>query len=387
MPTLSTQVQQLLVEMPNLLLAPASGLCLAFALVATAIPGGAAARDAAIAQRQRNFDYSMEEKQKERERLAKVAESEDNAKVEAAKIKADVAKTTAQATRDKAPHVAQQAKSERQKTVTDSKTKSTVKVEKRRTKAAISVVDATLQGKLAKVDARERQEVGRAGETAKYAIKQQETAHQTTRFSNLQKHLDVMTGLNQQQTTTAEGAALSAEENTKATKRVTQSVFKLTTAMNLAQQANLDLVKQIGHYDRAMVNGELSIEKEQALQAAFLQTLQAERKLETVLATAQVQDRSQIHQDLMKDLAVENKAIDAALGGCSLETVEKLSGLIQAEIIQEQEKIQNLSKPEDIETAQNHLKSLQQRLTQITHISAEKAPNLTATSTAGKRPS
>ena len=361
MPSFATNLQRKLADIPNLFSIGHSAAVVFLGLLAAGLgKAGADINRKMLNQAKEIRENSARLKREQHERLTEQGKTEDLESVEIAKTTADSARHAAKIARMKAPIAIQKAKSKRREEVRKRKTESQVTVVKENTKADFSVVKEIEAGQISKVKARGQQEVKREHEQGMYAMKQQETTHETKRATNVQKHHDSMTDLNTKRADATQLAATSVEKNTVATNKVTQAVLRLNVASSAAHDSRLKLIKAMNEYDRALVNDNLTEDKEKALQVAYLENLPIERNLETQLAISKVNAESEDLQDIMVELAIGETSLNEALENCSPGTRAKLLKIHESEIPKEKAPIvQNTQKDQE--------QSIEQRLANLGH--------------------
>lgn len=272
-----------------------------------------------------------------------------------------------------APKIKEAAEKSNRKQIIEDQSKADLAVLRENKNTDIHVLRKKAQGSIAQTHAREQLEITRAEHDTKHGLREQDISHRTIMFSNLKTHLDTMTELTKTMAQSANTAKNSADSNTAQTVIGQQSVIKLTTAMDKAIEAYSNLQTALGDYDHQEAQGDAELVANQAIRIALLETMRAEKNMDSMIATSQIQDKLALKQAFKTDLAEKNKQLDAILGTYSLQTIAKLSELIQIELSAEQEKITTLTHPEDKDLCQAHLKKLSDMLDRVAVIQDEKA--------------
>lgn len=272
-----------------------------------------------------------------------------------------------------APKIKEAAEKSNRKQIIEDQSKADIAVLRENKNTDIHVLRKKAQGSIAQTHAREQLEITQAEHDTKHGLREQDISHRTIMFSNLKTHLDTMTALTKTMAQSADIARNFADSNTAQTVIGQQSVIKLTTAMDKATEAYSNLQAALGKYDHQGAQGDLELESNQAIRKALLETMSAENKIDSMIATSQIQDKLALKQAFKTDLAEKNKQLDAVLGTYSLQTIAKLSELIQIELSTEQQKITTLTHPEEKDLCQAHLQKLSDMLDRVKMIQIENA--------------
>lgn len=269
---------------------------------------------------------------------------------------------------ESAEYIQQRAETERAIRLKDQENKAKLDSIAARTQADVTVMQKKAEGEIRLVQTKGVQQVQRAQENTQYRLREQETEHKTSRIGNLQAHLDQMTQLNRELASSSDATALSAETNEESSHMTQQSITKLNLALNKALAAQQKLEKSLMEFDQTILQGELSAEKEAALHAALLESIQAEARIEKFIAISEVTHDSKLKQAFMQDVAQKHEEIDNLLATCSGATRKKLTELIELSIHQLNEKSTHLTDPDQIEECKQQLAALDEMRTKVKHL-------------------
>lgn len=296
-------------------------------------------------------------------------------KIDIAQQRAHIAETEKESAAKVKPLHAKEAEHKSETAITEDQSRSDIANIQAKTKAEINILRKKAEGIDKQTAARERQEIVRAEKNTDYALQQQETTHRTILFSNLQTHLEKMTELtkNLKETTdNTTGAARNYEENAQDT---LGSIEGLTEAMEDVIAVDLELQQALDDFDDTISVGQANAEKEHEIRQLLRQTISAEIKLETDIATTRIQHQSDLRLAFAKDLGEKNRSIDTKLSEYSHATLAKLSELVQNEIDIQQQEIEKLEDPEAIEACEAHLNKLLSFQKKVDTIALDKEEN------------
>lgn len=332
-----TRLQAILVETPNLFTGSMHIGFAGLAAVSALIPkvGQQAHEFFTKIGDQYTADSAVRE-QKQRDRLLELTAMDKASAEKAAKVAADAA-----------PLIQETASKQSEKRVIENKGQSDLRVLQGKEKG---------QFKITQEEEKLRAKSTHTG--TKHALEQQAIKHRTEDFTHLKEHLDTMTDLTGALTQASTEATSSAKANKSATEASFKSILGLNKAIGEVIEANSNLHKALADYDYIVAAGEVNAEKAQAISQALIAGMQAEKKLEAVIATTSIEHRSELKQAFMQDVAVRNTQLDDSLHNFSKQTLEKLSELIQAEITKSEEQISSLTEESDIAEIQPNLDKL-----------------------------
>lgn len=333
--SIRTTYQKILINTPNL---GTGGLHILYSTAAAvaALAGDDAKHAEYMAAGDRITEKSLLREKRQKEQLNTIREREKQAAIK----DADIARKAAPLIREKAEKLSE-------KKVIENQVKSDLRVlqEKEKGKFKITQEEEKLRAKSTHTD-------------TKHALEQQAIKHRTEDFTHLKEHLDTMTDLTGALTQASTEATSSAKANKSATEASFKSILGLNKAIGEVIEANSNLHKALADYDYIVAAGEVNAEKAQAISQALIAGMQAEKKLEAVIATTSIEHRSELKQAFMQDVAVRNTQLDDSLHNFSKQTLEKLSELIQAEITKSEEQISSLTEDSDIAEIQPNLDKL-----------------------------
>ncbi len=344
----STRVQKAIIDFPHPLVLAQHGAVLFAAFVISAIPDLAETHKSLLDYDTKISEASSKRKQNARERIVKLEEIEQLEAEHAAQI----AEQEAGIIKNKETALSQ-------KRVTETQTQSDVRV-----------IKEEEQGNLALVHQGEKHKFASAHQNKTARLQEQLTAHETAKFSRTQKHLETMTDLSGQLKSAADSATDAATTNITTTEAAFKSVLGLNKAMSAVIKASSDLQSALDNYDIIVATGEMDVEKAAAISQALMQTMKAEKQLETQIATTHIEHKADLKQALMQDVADNNNRFDDLLSKHSKETLTKLSELIQTEIETQQE---SLAESDETDIQHAHLEKLVTMLDKVHQINLGKS--------------
>ena len=315
---------------------------------------------------------SIERDAVNRDRIVKLTALENQAKLDEAQKNLDVAESDRAYATAAAPLEQQAADKVSTKDITEDQTRADLAVTQGKTKAEIRILREKEKGQQTATHAREDQEVQRAQQDSQLGLKEQATSHRTKMFSRLQTHLDKMTELHGDLASAENAASTAAQKDTAKLQASNTALLSLSKAMNKNIQANSDLHAALGKFDQRIIEGDMRIGQEQEVRRALITAMQADITLDTMIATTQIQHKSDLQQAFKSDVADKNLHLDSALSTYATETLSKLAELIETDLASEQEKITTLDNPEDIATCHAHLDQLLGMLNKVNQINVEK---------------
>ncbi|MEI6094832.1 MAG: hypothetical protein WCR08_05105 [Gammaproteobacteria bacterium] len=356
--TVRTRLQEILVETPNPFTACMSIGFAGLALVASLVPKGGQPAQRFFTKVSDQYTKDAEDREMaQRNRLLELEDMDRRTAEKAAEVAAAAA-----------PLIQQQAESFSEKRVIENKGQADLRVLGEKEKGRFQVTQEDKE-----------QRVIRTQQDTKFALNEQEITHRTTMFSRLQEHLDTMTELNSGLTDASGKATESAKSNKIATETSYKSILGLNKAMGEVIKANSDLHKALYAYDKTVAEGDMDAEKEKAISQALLASMQAEKRIETVIATTHIQHKSELKTAFMADVADKNQELDERLHHYSKQTLDKLAYLINSEMDTAQGEIATLTNPAEKGTCQERLQKLSTMLDQVNQISLGKTEDDTVT--------
>ena len=223
--------------------------------------------------------------------------------------------------------------------ITEAQTRTDHTLSQAETKAALDILRAKEQGKTTEITADTQQTIERVQEETQHHVTELETSHQIKLFSQLHQHVDKMTTLQLESTHTTDALNTAIDRNTAANIASQKSIMNLNRAMESNKKATHLLLTTLNNFDSIVRSGKLDTAKEKIMHTILMDAMEADVRLETTIATANLQQNTELEQAFKADVADKNRHLEQVLASCATETLAKLASLIESDIHTSQQAI------------------------------------------------